>query len=187
MSTNSIRPAGLFHFTTTVYAHDVAQLARVISGVSIFACCISVRKAVFRSRMLFVKCLCILILFGCGLAGSGSVYVRAWLKKRADFKAVEDPTIFINQAKDFMAHGNMKEAIDLYSKAICRASYGCLNSTNPGFLVAEPDNFMTVYKRALAYLNTGQVKHAIDDFQRVLELRPKFSQVFTFMRHLRSP
>lgn len=43
------------------------------------------------------------------------------------------------------------------------------------FAEGDPDNYLTYYKRGTVYLALGKAKFAINDFSKVLELRPDFT------------
>lgn len=43
------------------------------------------------------------------------------------------------------------------------------------FVEGDPDNYLTYYKRGTVYLALGKAKFAINDFSKVLELRPDFT------------
>lgn len=43
-------------------------------------------------------------------------------------------------------------------------------------LEIEPTSYVNYYKRATAYLSLGRSTSALDDFERILQLNPSFSQ-----------
>lgn len=43
-------------------------------------------------------------------------------------------------------------------------------------IVQEPDNYLTYYKRATAYLSLGRNNAAADDFTTILNLKPDFDK-----------
>lgn len=51
------------------------------------------------------------------------------------------------------------------------------------FLEGDPDNFLTYFKRATVFLAMGRSKAALPDLDRVLELKPDFFQVSSFLIH----
>lgn len=46
--------------------------------------------------------------------------------------------------------------------------------TNVYFTDADPNNYLTFFRRATVYLALGKSKSALPDLDRVLELRPDF-------------
>lgn len=45
------------------------------------------------------------------------------------------------------------------------------------FVDADPNSYMSYYRRATVYLATGKFKPALQDFSRVIELKPDFTSV----------
>ena len=41
----------------------------------------------------------------------------------------------------------------------------------------DPENYLTYFKRATAYLSLGRNNAAVDDFSKILDLKPDFDQV----------
>uniref|UniRef100_A0A5S6QYS5 J domain-containing protein n=1 Tax=Trichuris muris TaxID=70415 RepID=A0A5S6QYS5_TRIMR len=64
----------------------------------------------------------------------------------------------LEMGKQYLSKGQFSDAIMHYDAA----------------LELDPDNYMTLYRRATAYLANGRSKSAIPDLNRVVELKPDF-------------
>ncbi|CDW54126.1 DnaJ protein subfamily C [Trichuris trichiura] len=64
----------------------------------------------------------------------------------------------LEMGKQYLSKGQFSDAIMHYDAA----------------LELDPDNYMTLYRRATAYLANGRAKSAIPDLNRVVELKPDF-------------
>ena len=52
---------------------------------------------------------------------------------------------------------------------------------NKLFPDGDPKNYMTYYRRATVYLAMGKSKSALPDLDKVIELKPDFTAVCTFI------
>lgn len=55
---------------------------------------------------------------------------------------------------------------------LCRNSDLQLTTT----IERDPENYLSYYKRATAYLSLGRSNAAVDDFSRILDIKPDFDQ-----------
>ncbi|EMR11804.1 hypothetical protein PNEG_00230 [Pneumocystis murina B123] len=65
----------------------------------------------------------------------------------------------LDSASKLFERGKLSEAIDLYDEAISR----------------DPSNYLTYFKRATALMSLGKNHMAIDDFSKVIDLKPGFN------------
>ncbi|KAI8450594.1 hypothetical protein BY996DRAFT_4587253 [Phakopsora pachyrhizi] len=61
----------------------------------------------------------------------------------------------ISQANSLLASGQASKALELYDQALER----------------DPDDYLTIYKKATTQMSLGHLKHASQSFQRVLDLK----------------
>ncbi|KAL3446829.1 hypothetical protein BJX65DRAFT_109883 [Aspergillus insuetus] len=73
-------------------------------------------------------------------------------------------------AKTHLSSGSPREALAYLDAAISR----------------DPDNYLTVFQRGAAYLSLGKRSQALDDFDRVLLLKPDFESALLQRARLRS-
>lgn len=77
---------------------------------------------------------------------------------------------YLNEAKEFLAQGNQQEALNSMDEAISK----------------DPNNYLSLYKRAVIHISLGRSKNALDDLDRVLELSPQFDQAVLHRARLHS-
>ncbi|KAJ4205848.1 Tetratricopeptide repeat and J domain-containing co-chaperone dnj1 [Fusarium solani] len=75
----------------------------------------------------------------------------------------------LSSAQEHLSRGETSEALIYYDAAIAR----------------DPTNYLTVFKRATAYLSIGRTTQATDDFNRVLTLKPGFEGAHLQLARLR--
>ncbi|KAJ3218897.1 DnaJ sub C member 3 [Dinochytrium kinnereticum] len=68
----------------------------------------------------------------------------------------------LDEAKEHMASNRFNEALNAYELAIGK----------------ESNNYLTYYRRAVAYLTMGRSSHALRDLSTVIDLNPKFTSAF---------
>ncbi|KAG4306001.1 hypothetical protein PORY_000911 [Pneumocystis oryctolagi] len=76
----------------------------------------------------------------------------------------------LDSASKLFEKGKLSEAIDLYDVAISR----------------DPTNYLTFFKRATALMSLGRNHLAIDDFTKVLDLKPEFDTALLQRGRLRA-
>ncbi|KAF9887115.1 hypothetical protein FE257_010490 [Aspergillus nanangensis] len=76
----------------------------------------------------------------------------------------------ITSAKTHLASGSAREALLYFDAAIVR----------------DPTNYLTIFQRGAAYLSLRKNSQALDDFDRVLELRPDFESALLQRARLRA-
>lgn len=64
----------------------------------------------------------------------------------------------ISSAKSHLATGSPRDALAYFDAAVAR----------------DPTNYLTIFQRGATYLSLGRDTQAVDDFNRVLELKPDF-------------
>lgn len=76
----------------------------------------------------------------------------------------------ITSAKTHLAKGAPRDALLYYDAAISR----------------DPNNYLTIFQRGAAFLSIGKNSQALDDFDRVLELKPDFESALLQRSRLRA-
>ncbi|KAG5513587.1 hypothetical protein PMAC_001019 [Pneumocystis sp. 'macacae'] len=76
----------------------------------------------------------------------------------------------LDSASRLFEKGRLSEAVDLYTVAISR----------------DPSNYLTFFKRATALMSLGRNHLAIDDFTKVLDLKPEFPAALSQRGKLRA-
>lgn len=76
----------------------------------------------------------------------------------------------LSTAQTLLARGETNEAIIYYDTAIAR----------------DPNNYLTLFKRATAFLSLGRSNQATDDFNKVLALKPGFHGAHVQLAKIRS-
>ena len=64
----------------------------------------------------------------------------------------------LESAQSHLSKGETSDALAYYDAAIAR----------------DPDNYLTLFKRATTYLSMGRTSQATDDFNKVLSIKPGF-------------
>jgi DnaJ homolog subfamily C member 3 len=77
---------------------------------------------------------------------------------QADIPADLPVASLISSAKSHLATGSPRDALAYFDAAVAR----------------DPTNYLTIFQRGATYLSLGRDTQAIDDFNRVLELKPDF-------------
>ncbi|KAJ3108557.1 hypothetical protein HDU97_000839 [Phlyctochytrium planicorne] len=81
------------------------------------------------------------------------------LAQQAGEKTIQQ---FLDEAKEHMSANKFHDALNAYEMAIAKDS----------------SNYLTYYRRAVAYLTIGKSSQAIGDLSKVLELNPKFTSAY---------
>ncbi|KAG0165776.1 hypothetical protein DFQ28_001164 [Apophysomyces sp. BC1034] len=68
---------------------------------------------------------------------------------------------YLADGHQFLIGGQFADALTSYDAAI----------------LMDPENYLSYYKRATAYLSLGRTNAAVDDFSKILSLKPDFGQV----------
>ncbi|KAE8348457.1 hypothetical protein BDV28DRAFT_90477 [Aspergillus coremiiformis] len=76
----------------------------------------------------------------------------------------------ITSAKTHLAAGSPRDALLYFDAAVSR----------------DPTNYITIFQRGAAYLSLGRNSHALDDFDRVLQLKPDFENALLQRARLRA-
>lgn len=76
----------------------------------------------------------------------------------------------ISSAKTHLANGSPRDALLFYDAAVSR----------------DPTNYLTIFQRGAAFLSVGKNSQALQDFDRVLELRPDFESALLQRARLRT-
>jgi DnaJ homolog subfamily C member 3 len=77
---------------------------------------------------------------------------------QADIPADLPVASLISSAKSHLATGSPRDALAYFDAAVAR----------------DPTNYLTIFQRGATYLSLGRDSQAVDDFNRVLELKPDF-------------
>uniref|UniRef100_A0A093V579 DnaJ like subfamily C member 3 n=1 Tax=Talaromyces marneffei PM1 TaxID=1077442 RepID=A0A093V579_TALMA len=77
---------------------------------------------------------------------------------QADIPADLPVASLISSAKSHLATGSPRDALAYFDAAVAR----------------DPTNYLTIFQRGATYLSLGRDTQAIDDFNRVLKLKPDF-------------
>lgn len=76
----------------------------------------------------------------------------------------------ITSAKTHLANGSPRDALLFYDVAVSR----------------DPSNYLTIFQRGAAFLSIGKNSQALNDFDRVLELKPDFESALLQRARLRA-
>jgi DnaJ homolog subfamily C member 3 len=76
----------------------------------------------------------------------------------------------LSSAQAHLSRGQTNEALVYYDAAIAR----------------DPNNYLTVFKRATTYLSLGRMSQATDDFNKVLTLKPGFEGAHVQLAKIKS-
>lgn len=76
----------------------------------------------------------------------------------------------ISSAKTHLANGSPRDALLFYDAAVAR----------------DPTNYLTVFQRGATFLSIGKNSQALQDFDRVLELKPDFESALLQRARLRA-
>lgn len=85
----------------------------------------------------------------------------------------------VQDANRLLAEGSYSQAARAYTEAIGQyLSLSNLSFVYPAYVGVdlEPSSYVNHYKRATAYLSLGRSTAALDDFERILQLNPAFTQ-----------
>ncbi|EAS36736.3 DnaJ domain-containing protein [Coccidioides immitis RS] len=90
-------------------------------------------------------------------------FLLAIISTASNIQASEIPldlpvSSLISTAKSHLANGSPRDALTYFDAAISR----------------DPTNYLTIFQRGATYLSLGRSSKAIEDFDRVLKLRPGF-------------
>lgn len=84
--------------------------------------------------------------------------------------------------RQFLAHNQLSDALTHYHAAVGKfitikvlwhSLY--ISFLSYVFLEGDPSNYLTLFKRGTVYMALGKTRFAIQDFSRVLELKPDFT------------
>ncbi|KGQ02571.1 DnaJ subfamily C member 3 [Beauveria bassiana D1-5] len=104
------------------------------------------------------------------LAITASVLATATALSAHDIPADLPVSSLLSNAQTHLAKGETSEAILYYDAAIAR----------------DPNNYLTIFKRATAFLSIGRANQATDDFNKVLVLKPTFQGAHVQLANLKS-
>lgn len=76
----------------------------------------------------------------------------------------------VASAKAHLASGSARDALLYFDAAVSR----------------DPSNYLTIFQRGAAYLSLGRTAQALDDFDRVLQLKPDFESALLQRARLRT-
>ncbi|PQK10697.1 hypothetical protein BB8028_0002g10160 [Beauveria bassiana] len=104
------------------------------------------------------------------LAITASVLATATALSAHDIPADLPVSSLLSNAQTHLAKGETSEAILYYDAAIAR----------------DPNNYLTIFKRATAFLSIGRANQATNDFNKVLVLKPTFQGAHVQLANLKS-
>jgi DnaJ family protein C protein 3 len=86
---------------------------------------------------------------------------------------------YLSEGNDFLTSGEFNSALISFDAAIRKLPYMKLKKViglKYSFIGNEPNNYLTYFKRATAYLSLGRNNAAADDFTTILNLKPDFDK-----------
>lgn len=92
----------------------------------------------------------------------------------------KSPQQYLTEGNDYLKSGEFNNALNSFDAAIRKFAHSKAfpekNRVDQFIfpLGMEPDNYLTYFKRATAYLSLGRNSQAADDFTKILDLKPDF-------------